>query len=638
PLVLTCLERSVALRSARWSILGALALSAQLLAGHTQEVYYTSWALGLFALYLVLRGGESFRGRLLGPVSLGFMGALAAGLSAVQLLPTLELATLSYRSGGVSLPEAASYSVPLQDVLDSILPLYWWAPYVDVVGFSGAVALVLAPAALALRGRGGMAWLFVLLAGLALVLSLGDQTPLFGILHGYVPGFDLFRAAGRWLFLYGFSLAVLAGMGAEALWSEERSPSASRLVGAYGAGLLLLVAGFLALGLWAAVRGVEIGLPHPRVLAAVGLFMLAGVGCSLLLASRSGRPLAVVLLGALICGELYMAKEPLEYNRPAPAVLYSAQDALLPFLSGESSHRTLLVIGDRPGLVGATELAPYLAGTTDKGRGDELHRYASLKAAGAGDTTMMWGINSPDGYDGGLLPLDSYARLVDGLLGEGQVRADMPIRELLQPSGRTVVPDSRRMAVLGVSSLVVGEEVEVRDPGWQLLGTGYPGQTKLLRNAWSSGRAKIVYSSVVEPDSDRAIEAILEADPPGSRVVLAEGVASAGAGPAQDRVETRLDSPTEIVVATHSDAPGFLVLRDSYYPGWRAQVDGVETQVHRADLAFRAVALPQGTHSVRFFYDPASLKVGLIVSVLSWALACALFAWWHRLASRLRIT
>jgi len=61
--------------------------------------------------------------------------------------------------------------------------------------------------------------------------------------------------------------------------------------------------------------------------------------------------------------------------------------------------------------------------------------------------------------------------------------------------------------------------------------------------------------------------------------------------------------------------PALLFVSDSYYPGWKAFVDSQETMIYRADLAFRAIIVPQGKHKVEFVYDPLSFKVGLFTSL-----------------------
>ncbi|HEV8458138.1 MAG TPA: YfhO family protein, partial [Methylomirabilota bacterium] len=68
-------------------------------------------------------------------------------------------------------------------------------------------------------------------------------------------------------------------------------------------------------------------------------------------------------------------------------------------------------------------------------------------------------------------------------------------------------------------------------------------------------------------------------------------------------------------------APTWLVLADTWFPGWRAWVDGREQPVWRANYAFRAVRLEPGSHDVVFRYQPGSLLFGLSLSAVA-ALIC----------------
>ncbi len=78
----------------------------------------------------------------------------------------------------------------------------------------------------------------------------------------------------------------------------------------------------------------------------------------------------------------------------------------------------------------------------------------------------------------------------------------------------------------------------------------------------------------------------------------------------------RYENQTVIVQAS-LNSPGVLVLADSYYPGWKAYVDGREEEILRANLFFRAVPLPEGEHMVEFRYEPLSFKIGLIISFIT---------------------
>jgi hypothetical protein len=83
--------------------------------------------------------------------------------------------------------------------------------------------------------------------------------------------------------------------------------------------------------------------------------------------------------------------------------------------------------------------------------------------------------------------------------------------------------------------------------------------------------------------------------------------------------------PEDIIIKTESDTPQLLFLSDAYAPGWTASVDEIKTNVYLADYAFRAVAVPEGTHTVRFTYKPLSVAIGEIGTVIGLFLLLVLF-------------
>ncbi len=82
--------------------------------------------------------------------------------------------------------------------------------------------------------------------------------------------------------------------------------------------------------------------------------------------------------------------------------------------------------------------------------------------------------------------------------------------------------------------------------------------------------------------------------------------------------------PNRVVVDVELERPGYLVLTDTWYPGWRARAGGRELAVLRANVAFRAVALGAGEHRVVFSYFPAGLAAGALVSLAALAVWMAL--------------
>jgi hypothetical protein len=99
-----------------------------------------------------------------------------------------------------------------------------------------------------------------------------------------------------------------------------------------------------------------------------------------------------------------------------------------------------------------------------------------------------------------------------------------------------------------------------------------------------------------------------------------EGVPAAAARGGDPRPQAARfvhDGDHSVALEVDAKRPGYVVLADTYYPGWKATVDNHDVPIHAANVAFRAVKVPAGKHVVRFDYRPASVRIGLILSALS---------------------
>jgi uncharacterized membrane protein YfhO len=81
-----------------------------------------------------------------------------------------------------------------------------------------------------------------------------------------------------------------------------------------------------------------------------------------------------------------------------------------------------------------------------------------------------------------------------------------------------------------------------------------------------------------------------------------------------------------IIEAVVSGKPKFLILADNYYPGWEVFIDGRKEKMYKANYTLRAVYLDPGNHSVIFRYNPASFKIGALISLVTLLIiVCACF-------------
>jgi len=76
-------------------------------------------------------------------------------------------------------------------------------------------------------------------------------------------------------------------------------------------------------------------------------------------------------------------------------------------------------------------------------------------------------------------------------------------------------------------------------------------------------------------------------------------------------------SASKIRLNIESDAGGELVVRDTWYPGWRATIGNSETEINVVEKIFRSVDVPSGEHVVEMQYRPKMIYLGGAVSILT---------------------
>jgi len=97
------------------------------------------------------------------------------------------------------------------------------------------------------------------------------------------------------------------------------------------------------------------------------------------------------------------------------------------------------------------------------------------------------------------------------------------------------------------------------------------------------------------------------------------GFLSADSAASVPQCSLLIDRPEHITISVSSPRPCMLILRDQYYPGWRALLDSVSVPIYRANGFTRAVYIPEGEHAVEFDYKPDSLKYGIRIALVALA-------------------
>ena len=571
PLALSLVEealgpRTDGARRDRALVLFTAVLAIQMLAAFPQSLYACLLAYGVWAVARSLDAARDARARLL---SLGrFTMACMIGISvgAVQLLPMAELGALSSRQGGLSW-EAATH-------------LRFWPPN---------------------------------------LLALVVPYPFGDVSDGTYRGQDLFWESHGYLGLCTLPLALVA------VWTERRR--AVWVLAALAVLGLLFALGpatpvyRLAFTLLPGLRSFRI--PQRFLFVACGAFAtLAGLGLTRAQRwwseRRAGNPSpvtslhlagAVVALTALDLAVTQVRQNPLVDGRawlaPPAAVRALAGEPVGRVYALESSavHRQAFSLAH-----GWRDLAPYRVARELIQPNANLFWSLAAPDGYAGLVTrpmeISWGPMSP-AHDG--LARGSYHAEQDQIVPVGgfvRYRAMNHVTHVLAPT--TV--QSQRLEPMASGSWA--RLYRVRDP---------------LPLAYFVGRAVAVPS-----DQAAARWMFSEAFSPRREVLLhspAAGTLPTAPAPGPSTlVPARIVRPANTRLTATVDAPtaGWLVLAESWYPGWTATVDGHDAPIVRANINQKAVAVPAGTHRVTFVFWPRSLARGALVSAL--ALACLLAA------------
>ena len=248
------------------------------------------------------------------------------------------------------------------------------------------------------------------------------------------------------------------------------------------------------------------------------------------------------------------------------------------------------------------------------------------------NSAMVYGLSDARGYNA-LYPLRvlQFARLVNGL---------DPLAASSSTGGYTgfysdhhridydTLHDMRLLSLLNVEFIVLDKQYRPTPPldlselDFVMEQPGLRGGV-LYRNPNVLPRAFLVGSAMTVADSGEAAKRLQDPEfDPAQQVVLENAAALPSYPPPQESsVDVETYAPERVRIRVESDAPTWLLLTDTYFPGWQATVNGDAAPIYPANVLFRAVAIPPGSSTVEFIYQPASWRWGVRISL------AALFIW-----------
>jgi hypothetical protein len=193
--------------------------------------------------------------------------------------------------------------------------------------------------------------------------------------------------------------------------------------------------------------------------------------------------------------------------------------------------------------------------------------------------------------------------------------------ELRKLAGR--MPEPALLTLLAkLNTPVLSVMGELRDPRVRLLASFETGSDQNLNlYGLNNCTSRVLFVPNAETASSQA-EAFQKFIRPdfsiGDKVVLESARSDAKSGlPDAGTAKIEHYGSQRIMCRVEARTNGYLVLLDSYYPGWIAYLDGLKVEVMRANYAFRAVAVPAGSHEVEFRFRPKSFYWGFALSLIT---------------------
>jgi hypothetical protein len=582
-------------------------------------------------------------------------------LSAIQLFPFVELFHHSTRVNGISFQEATIWSFAPKDILLFFLPdaygyfldmkKYWinqcwfktlytgglpfilsliffltpyfpFFPQKERKGFQPPIEITIERA----DGVGNGRILYLVLMLFSLFLSLGKYNPFYPFVFNYVPFFNGIRYPAKFLYIFILILSITAGLGFQRLieLSEENKPKRYKnfliiLSLAWCVLLLFLILGNKEIEHSLNLREINfpkfnylsVNLFHAKrfIFYLALFFLLIRVGDEVKWKSWT-KGLLIFFLATDLFGNIgfYGKERTLDYFQKTKILemISSDRDYFRVFTTAKTiSQETTILIGDPTSLnIFKEKHLPSMSllyrlhdiwgiEVIRPKRVDDLYQlFTSTPSISETHLVNLYGIK----YVISITPLEGascfeliYTR-IEGLQGK---------REDLDKENTIKLYKNRKPILRGW----LVKDFKVMD-------------------------SKAILTRMVNKDFCPEREVLFEKEPPHLVPLIKEG---------KGEVEVISETNNRLRLLVKTPESTFLVINDTYFPGWKAFVDGGKTEIIRADYTFRAIPLHAGTHQVEFVYDPMSFKLGTLFSFLG-LIGCVIMTSVSRCKNRPRPT
>lgn len=545
-------------------------------------------------------------------------GALTGGLVLIEFLPVWSYLRHAARAAGITVAQASYGSLEPASLWQLLDPLayggpqnsldpksYWWGSYWETLLYFGVGPLLLAVWGLITSPRRFPALRIAGLALVAILFSFGDDTPVFPLLHQFVPGIGMFRAPMRALFHASLGIALLSGFGLDQIIRAARSTECNtrvrtQLVWGLLTGLFALLSIWAMLNVPPFATSSAATFPHIRWSMSWGYALGVAMMAFMMLQTPTKAAVYAAACLAIFVADLGLHARAI--TRTIPLSQWRQRNAIL-----EQVARS----------IGPYRLLAPQSLVSDR---EAWQRGISKVQAYEPVPLVRWGE-----FFAALFPTKDPAVMLTGFHSAKSLTGDAATPELIQYRKPLI-------NLLGVKYAAVSGHDEKPPPGWRLVkrdaiprevthrdGKLRGSKYSLFENQEPLPRAFVAHQVTSVRSNREALDALKTLDPRKS-VIVGANFPELGSSDRKELtpVEIVRYAPTRVTLRTELPEAGVLCLTDFHYPGWHATDNGKPIAIYPGNFAFRAIPLDAGKHEVTLQFSPPGMKLGGIASLFAW--------------------
>lgn len=577
PLTLLAINLYFKNRHIKYIFLTGISMGLSFLPGHPQIAIYGIFYSGVYFIFKVFTGigkDQKFKKFLIHLFLITIIFTIAFGIAAIQILPAAEFTQLSDRASRIAFKQARTISFYFSHFITYIFPYFFGkdqtvsegSPYWgrgnlwEVFVYIGIFPLCFLFASFYRIRNDKRVRIFSSVLISSLLLALGKNSPVFFLAYHIILPFQYFMNPCRFIFISSFASAILGGLGLSFVLSGQ-IPLRKMIRILIASSLTILVI-MLLFNCILYLNNVS--------LKFIRAFDLKNIHNQL-----------VIILFASLITLLFLIK-----NKKINTKTLGFAVIAITFVD-------LFIVGYSHNIPIQTNIVTTLPGSVSFLKKDkDIFRVYNI------------GVDFPYGpqkhKEVYKIPFFAPWKIESaGLAGPLCFREYGFLRRLGERDGYLIVD-----SYLGKLGLLNAKYIT----------SSLPLKSDILQLVFDDGRVKIYKNPKLEPRSFFINAQEVKSNVGNLDIKLLGDISELHQLPHDSKINIERHASNNVMVKVDTPFDGFLILRETAYPGWEVFVDEKEKKMVPVNITLRAVFLEKGEHSLKFIYRPKSVKIGGLIT------------------------